>query len=406
MPSSRKQLIRSLAGLCLLMSFAVSGGAAGPPSKYEEWRNGPVQWIMTSEEPRAWRAVSNEDEAIRFIDLFWARRDPTPGTAPNEFRAEFDGRVKAADEKFAEGRKRGAMSDRGRVFIVLGSPTFATTEASKTTSQMAVGDARTANDPTGGRVMGTRDEWRWEREDARKYDMPRIEVVFIETIGARRSFNRDLSRPDFLRAAPAAIRKAVVDPTLTEAPEWAARGGLEPMTLTFVAQTPAPTLVTEAREPVVVPDPVPTVPAAPARPDPLPVKAIDSGASRLTLLRDVASIATETKIDPFLNMKPVNVFHPQDELGWVLQYCSGNLEAPTLTFTVRLTGSAKGRPITLSAPPDEMVPDRIKALPGCYLLRAAIPLDEMAAGAYQLEVKVENPDKGKSETLKKEFRIE
>lgn len=406
MPSSKKQLIRSLAALCLVMSFAVSGAATGPPSKYEEWRNGPVQWIMTPEEQRAWRAVSDEDEAIRFIDLFWARRDPTPGTAPNELRAEFDGRVKVADEKFGEARKRGAMSDRGRVFIVLGSPTSGTSEAGTTTRQLGVA---TDKDPTGGRAMGARDVWLWEREDARKLGMPRIEVVFIETVGAKRTVYRDPSRPDFLRAAPAAIRKAVVDPTLTEAPEWAARGGLEPMTLSFVAQTAAPTIVTEAREPVPVPDPVPTAPAvqaAPARPEPFPVKAIDSGASRLTLLRDVASIVTETKIDPFLNMKPVNVFHPQDELGWVAQYCSGNLEAPTLTFTVRLTGSAKGRMITLSAPPDELVPDRIKALPGCYLLRAAIPLDEMAAGAYQLEVKVENPGKGKSDTLKKEFRIE
>ena len=54
---------------------------------------------MTRDEQKKWRAVSTDEQAQEFIDLFWARRDPTPGTYVNEYKQEYDARVKYAFAK-------------------------------------------------------------------------------------------------------------------------------------------------------------------------------------------------------------------------------------------------------------------------------------------------------------------
>jgi len=54
-------------------------------------------------------------------ERFWARRDPSPGTARNEFKEEFFDRMRAADARFGVGRP-GWRTDRGRIFIRYGEP--------------------------------------------------------------------------------------------------------------------------------------------------------------------------------------------------------------------------------------------------------------------------------------------
>jgi hypothetical protein len=54
-----------------------------------DWARGPVQYLMTRDELTAWNAVKSDADADKFIALFWARRDPTPGTQQNEFREDF-----------------------------------------------------------------------------------------------------------------------------------------------------------------------------------------------------------------------------------------------------------------------------------------------------------------------------
>ena len=81
-----------------------------------------TKWLMTAEDVKAWRAINNDTAAREFIALFWARRDPTPGTAENEFRDEFDHRVAVADIVFSRNKTRGALTDPGRVYILLGAP--------------------------------------------------------------------------------------------------------------------------------------------------------------------------------------------------------------------------------------------------------------------------------------------
>ncbi len=113
--------IRIFAAAFVLAAVA-AGASAALSDTNTQFGKGPAQYLMSREELAAWKNLKDDAEAQAFIDTFWARRDPTPTTVANEFRSEFEQRVKYADEHFAEGRTRGSMTDRGRVFIVLGPP--------------------------------------------------------------------------------------------------------------------------------------------------------------------------------------------------------------------------------------------------------------------------------------------
>jgi GWxTD domain-containing protein len=58
-------------------------------------------------------------------ESFWARRDPLPATAVNEYRDLFFGRVRYATEMFREPGLLGWKTARGEVYIVLGPPDHA-----------------------------------------------------------------------------------------------------------------------------------------------------------------------------------------------------------------------------------------------------------------------------------------
>jgi GWxTD domain-containing protein len=144
----------TLAVSLLLIASAGSAAAALSP-QYEEWRNGPVQWIMTADEKQAWKNLATDAAASDFIDLFWARRDPTPGTPENAYRDEFHMRVAHADESMHEDDVRGAMTERGRAYIVLGKPTHwgvqhrATNDADSGTKLMTGGGGSRKSERSG-----------------------------------------------------------------------------------------------------------------------------------------------------------------------------------------------------------------------------------------------------------------
>ena len=75
--------------------IAVSAFALSP--EHVSWGKGPAQYLMTKEEIAQWKAITTDEQAEKFIALFWARRDPTPATPQNEFREQFELRVKQAD---------------------------------------------------------------------------------------------------------------------------------------------------------------------------------------------------------------------------------------------------------------------------------------------------------------------
>lgn len=80
-----------------------------------------VRYIITPAEEKIFREMPAEDRAEFVVD-FWKRRDPTPETAANEFRTQYYARVAQADKAFRAGIP-GWLTDRGRIYILLGPPT-------------------------------------------------------------------------------------------------------------------------------------------------------------------------------------------------------------------------------------------------------------------------------------------
>src|SRR5690242_9066755 len=86
-----------------------------------KWLNEDVRWIITDEERKAFKQLSNEEEREKFIEAFWDRRNPNPDSEDNEFKDEHYRRIEYANEHFPAG-KPGWMTDRGRIYIVYGPP--------------------------------------------------------------------------------------------------------------------------------------------------------------------------------------------------------------------------------------------------------------------------------------------
>jgi GWxTD domain-containing protein len=92
-------------------------------SPYRKWLTEDVAYIITNEERVAFRSLSTDEQRERFVQQFWERRDPTPGTPENEFKEEHYRRIAYANENFQDAAGlAGWKTDRGRVYIVYGPP--------------------------------------------------------------------------------------------------------------------------------------------------------------------------------------------------------------------------------------------------------------------------------------------
>ncbi len=84
----------------------------------------PLVYLMTSAEQGVFSTLSLEGKRT-WLRQFWAKRDPTPGTARNEEREGFYQRIAEANRRYHEGGSSavpGWRTDRGRIFIKYGPP--------------------------------------------------------------------------------------------------------------------------------------------------------------------------------------------------------------------------------------------------------------------------------------------
>jgi GWxTD domain-containing protein len=115
----------------LLMLLAGPGSAvaqATPAAARVEARldslYGPLVYIMHDDERGIYPSLSLAGKR-RFLERFWARRDPTPRTARNEAEQAYDARIGYVNRTFSEdGRRevRGWRTDRGRIYLKYGPP--------------------------------------------------------------------------------------------------------------------------------------------------------------------------------------------------------------------------------------------------------------------------------------------
>ena len=207
---------------CILAATVAGSAFAQLSEENREWANGPVKWIMTPEEAANWKRVRSDADAKAFMDLFWARRDPSPGTPTNEFQADFDARVDYADKQFAQARKRGSLTDRGRVFIVLGPPySVARTnpEGQGTVQTPSFGDDRTTLQNYSPRQL-----WKYEQTRTTiNLGQPVAEVAFIDQYASNEwTLERQARTPidDLLKRT---VNSAITQPNLTSAPDYTAQ---------------------------------------------------------------------------------------------------------------------------------------------------------------------------------------
>ena len=69
--------------LSLLLCSAMGSGllrATGMDVPVPEWREGPVRYLLTKPEDKVYKKLTTKRERRLFIEQFWKRRDPEPGT--------------------------------------------------------------------------------------------------------------------------------------------------------------------------------------------------------------------------------------------------------------------------------------------------------------------------------------
>lgn len=386
MKTIRIALISTALAALAASSFAAPAAAPASP---KDFANGPAQWLMTRADKAEWRNVKTDAEAQRLIDLFWARRDPTPGTTRNEFHEEFNRRVADADASYATARSRGSLTDKGRVHILLGPPANFASQAGK------IQDTSYGTDE-GNRISSHE----LAAKDTFSYGNGRLlgligDVVFIQDLRTK-EWHYDPQQGNVAGALGQAVSRALVNPGLKEVPEWATAKAIEEshtvakMEIRNIEPTAAPT-------------------SAGAKAAPAPIAVQPAGARPLVLLKDINTLNPRGAGDPFTAVSSLGSFTKADDLGYATTLCVANYDpanAPSIKVGMTITGESGGEKVRMTAPEEDYTPDAMRMLPGCYLVRGALPLADFGAGAYKLSLTLTDPSSQQKYNLEQTFKVE
>lgn len=91
-------------------------------SQYAKWLNEDVVYIIAPEERTAFSKLKTNPERDKFIEQFWERRNPHPGSAVNIYKEHYYHELAYANQHFGFDGKPGWRTDRGHVLIVYGPP--------------------------------------------------------------------------------------------------------------------------------------------------------------------------------------------------------------------------------------------------------------------------------------------
>lgn len=128
-----------LLGLCcfsLIVSLAIMSGVARSdqskrnspkattiPKYYNDWLNKDVSYIITKQERQNFLSLTSDDARDKFIEHFWAVRNPVPGSPVNTYKEDIYQRIAYANAHFGLGAgEEGWRTDRGRTYVTLGAP--------------------------------------------------------------------------------------------------------------------------------------------------------------------------------------------------------------------------------------------------------------------------------------------
>jgi GWxTD domain-containing protein len=93
------------------------------PKMYREWLDRDVVYIITKEERDAFLKLASDEARDKFIDRFWALRNPDPGSPSNSYKDDIYQRIAYVDAHFGTGSGgEGWRTARGQTYITLGPP--------------------------------------------------------------------------------------------------------------------------------------------------------------------------------------------------------------------------------------------------------------------------------------------
>jgi uncharacterized protein (TIGR03435 family) len=91
--------------------------------RFNTWLDEEVVYIISEQEKTAFSQLTSDEERDLFIEQFWQRRDPTPGTPENEFKQEHYDRLAYTNTRFSTlTGVPGWKTDRGCIYILYGKP--------------------------------------------------------------------------------------------------------------------------------------------------------------------------------------------------------------------------------------------------------------------------------------------
>jgi GWxTD domain-containing protein len=193
--------------VAVMLSVAVPLPAADDPLK---WNKSPEAYYMTAAERAEWKNIASPQDAQRFIDEYYRKRG-------EQFGKDVRTRIDIADKNFKLDKTRGSETAKGRVYMLLGTPSTSRTNRTVDDAREGVPGVRQIGGGTMGgigpsitaserfenqAVMGT--QWIYERDRLpEELGLSQLKVQFV--YDARRGFevveNLGNVEPKLLEAA-------------------------------------------------------------------------------------------------------------------------------------------------------------------------------------------------------------
>jgi GWxTD domain-containing protein len=106
----------------MAMGVALPANAQKMNKMDKNWLEQDVGALILKEERQVFESLGSDEERAIFKQIFWARRDPSPGTPVNEFKDGYEQRLTVANREFKAPGQVGAATDMGKIFLLLGAP--------------------------------------------------------------------------------------------------------------------------------------------------------------------------------------------------------------------------------------------------------------------------------------------
>lgn len=122
-------LVALVFGLLLCPPSATAAKHPKLPPRYEQWLDQEVNYLITDQERTTFLGLATDQDRDRFIETFWAIRNPDPTSPGNTFKDEHYRRLEYVNTHYGlPSAQNGWRTDRGMVYITLGPPQHKRTE--------------------------------------------------------------------------------------------------------------------------------------------------------------------------------------------------------------------------------------------------------------------------------------